>query len=91
MEEVLLIKPYVFEDFRGEYVSLYNEELYKSNDIITLDFASYLRQLTAKLLTDTEFAKTISQNARLLVEKNHSWESVFNSLDRIIEDVMKSK
>lgn len=30
---VLLIKPSVFEDFRGQYVELYNEELYQQNNI----------------------------------------------------------
>jgi dTDP-4-dehydrorhamnose 3,5-epimerase len=32
---VLLIKPSVFDDFRGEYVELYNEELYHRNGIKT--------------------------------------------------------
>ena len=30
---VLLIKPYIFEDHRGEYVETYNESLYKENGI----------------------------------------------------------
>ena len=30
---VLLIKPDVFEDFRGQYVETYNEELYRKNGI----------------------------------------------------------
>lgn len=30
---VLLIKPNIFEDFRGEYVETYNEELYGKNGI----------------------------------------------------------
>ncbi len=29
LENVLLIKPSVFEDFRGEYIEIWNEELYK--------------------------------------------------------------
>lgn len=33
LEGVLLIKPFVFEDHRGEYVETYNEQLYKDNDI----------------------------------------------------------
>lgn len=37
LEGVLLIKPTFFEDFRGEYVELYNRELYKSKGI-ELDF-----------------------------------------------------
>lgn len=33
MDGVLLIKPDVFEDFRGQYVETYNEELYNKNGI----------------------------------------------------------
>lgn len=33
LERVLLIKPEVFEDHRGEYVEIYNEELYKKNGV----------------------------------------------------------
>ncbi len=37
LDDVLLIKPKSFEDHRGEYIELYNEELYKSKGI-TADF-----------------------------------------------------
>ena len=30
---VLIIKPYVFEDYRGEYIETYNESLYKKKGI----------------------------------------------------------
>ena len=33
LDGVLLIKPSVFEDHRGEYVELYNEQLYKQHGI----------------------------------------------------------
>ncbi len=33
LNKVLLIKPDVFEDFRGEYVESYNEELYQKSGI----------------------------------------------------------
>ncbi|MEI6056120.1 MAG: dTDP-4-dehydrorhamnose 3,5-epimerase [Lentisphaerota bacterium] len=33
LEGVLLINPYVFEDFRGEYVEIWNEQLYRDNGI----------------------------------------------------------
>jgi len=33
LEGVLLIKPFVFEDHRGEYVETYNEQLYRDNGI----------------------------------------------------------
>ena len=34
LEGVLLIKPVAFEDHRGEYVELYNEELYRRNGVM---------------------------------------------------------
>ncbi len=37
LEGVLLIKPTFFEDYRGEYLELYNEKLYKSKGI-DIDF-----------------------------------------------------
>jgi len=33
LDKVLLIKPDVFEDHRGEYIETYNEDLYKRNGI----------------------------------------------------------
>ena len=36
LEGVLLIKPQYFEDFRGEYIELYNEQLYR--DIVNIKF-----------------------------------------------------
>lgn len=33
LEGVLLVKPEVFEDHRGEYVEIYNEDLYRKNGI----------------------------------------------------------
>lgn len=33
MPGVMLIKPYVFEDHRGEYVEIYNEDMYRENGI----------------------------------------------------------
>jgi len=33
LERVLLIKPYIFEDHRGEFVETYNEELYRQSGI----------------------------------------------------------
>lgn len=33
LEKVLLIKLDIFEDHRGEYVEMYNEELYRKNGI----------------------------------------------------------
>jgi dTDP-4-dehydrorhamnose 3,5-epimerase len=35
LDGVLLIKPEVFEDFRGQYVETYNEEIYGKNGIST--------------------------------------------------------
>ena len=33
LKGVYLVTPYVFEDFRGEYVEIYNEEFFKKNKI----------------------------------------------------------
>lgn len=33
LEGVLLVKPEIFEDFRGQYIETYNEELYTKNSI----------------------------------------------------------
>jgi dTDP-4-dehydrorhamnose 3,5-epimerase len=33
LDEVLLVEPEVFKDFRGQYVETYNKELYKKNGI----------------------------------------------------------
>ncbi len=33
LERVLLIKPGIFEDFRGQFIETYNEEIYKKNGI----------------------------------------------------------
>jgi dTDP-4-dehydrorhamnose 3,5-epimerase len=35
LDGVLVIKPEVFEDFRGQYVETYNEDLYKKNGVTT--------------------------------------------------------
>jgi len=33
LDGVLLIKPYVFEDHRGQFIETYNEELYRKNGV----------------------------------------------------------
>lgn len=33
LDKVLLIKPYIFEDHRGEYIETYNEAMYSENGI----------------------------------------------------------
>ncbi len=33
LDGVLLIKPYIFEDFRGQFVETWNEKMYKDNGI----------------------------------------------------------
>ncbi len=35
LENVLLIKPYIFEDHRGEFIELYNKKEFKDNGIDT--------------------------------------------------------
>lgn len=51
IDGVLLIFPYVYEDFRGEYIEIYNEQNYKDNGInigfiqddISLSYKNVLR------------------------------------------------
>ncbi|MCL5991889.1 MAG: glycosyltransferase, partial [Bacteroidetes bacterium] len=47
-----------------------------------------LGEHTIKLLKDDLFANQVSMNARLLIERTHSWESVFEALDKIINEVI---
>ncbi|MGE5479372.1 MAG: glycosyltransferase [Chloroflexota bacterium] len=42
---------------------------------------------TVKLLTDDAFAKKISENARKLIIKNHSWDSVYEQMDSALEEL----
>jgi dTDP-4-dehydrorhamnose 3,5-epimerase len=56
---VLLIKPSAFSDFRGEYVEIYNEELYRKNGIevafiqddISMSYRNVLRGIHGDDLT----------------------------------------
>lgn len=41
------------------------------------------------LLENRDYAKEIGDNARKLIEQSFSWESIFKSLDEIIEEVCK--
>ena len=63
LDKVLLIKPDFFEDHRGEYVELYNKELYKSHGI-DIEFCLFFNAaqgssgnlaLAAKRLADQHF------------------------------------
>ena len=61
---VLLIKPSVFEDFRGQYVELYNEELYQRHNIgikfIQDDISVSTRGVLRGLHGDQETWKLVS-------------------------------
>lgn len=64
MNGVLLIKPHVFEDFRGQYVETYNEELYNSNGItmkfVQDDISVSSRNVLRGIHGDAETWKLIS-------------------------------
>ncbi|MHC9544294.1 MAG: dTDP-4-dehydrorhamnose 3,5-epimerase family protein [Vulcanimicrobiota bacterium] len=64
LEGVLLIKPHVYEDFRGEYVETYNEDLYKEKGItvkfIQDDISVSRRHVLRGLHGDSETWKLIS-------------------------------
>jgi dTDP-4-dehydrorhamnose 3,5-epimerase len=61
---VLLIKPAVFEDFRGEYVETYNEDLYRKNGVdvkfIQDDISISTRNVLRGIHGDAETWKLIS-------------------------------
>ena len=61
---VLLIKPEIFEDFRGCYVETYNEKLYKENgidvDFIQDDISVSTKHVMRGIHGDTETYKLIS-------------------------------
>jgi glycosyltransferase involved in cell wall biosynthesis len=43
---------------------------------------------TIKLLSDPQFAATISANARKLIEEKHSWEAVYDQVDSVISELI---
>ena len=61
---VLMIKPYVFEDHRGEYIETYNEALYKKNGIdvkfVQDDISVSTRNVLRGIHGDDETWKLIS-------------------------------
>lgn len=46
-----------------------------------------LARYTIKLLSDDEFARNISNNARTLIEDEHSWDAVYRQMDGIIDEL----
>ena len=64
MDGVLLIKPEVFEDFRGQYVETYNEDLYNKNGIdvkfVQDDISVSSRNVLRGIHGDAETWKLIS-------------------------------
>ena len=64
LDKVLLIKPDIFEDFRGQYVETYNEELYKKNgidvDFVQDDIAISSRNVLRGIHGDGETWKLVS-------------------------------
>ncbi|MCW8863226.1 MAG: dTDP-4-dehydrorhamnose 3,5-epimerase family protein [Rhodospirillales bacterium] len=65
LDGVLLVEPpTIFEDFRGEYVELYNEEIYKKagihHDFIQDDISVSSRHVLRGIHGDSETAKLVS-------------------------------
>lgn len=64
LEGVLLIKPDIFEDFRGQYVESYNEELYKKNGVgvkfVQDDFSVSMRGVLRGIHCDSKSWKLVS-------------------------------
>lgn len=40
-----------------------------------------------RILEDDDLARKISENARQLMIKNHSWQSIFDKMDKIIDEI----
>ena len=64
LEGVLLIKPDIFEDFRGSYIETYNEKLYKEHGIhvkfLQDDISTSTKNVLRGIHGDTETWKLIS-------------------------------
>jgi dTDP-4-dehydrorhamnose 3,5-epimerase len=64
LEGVLLIKPYIFEDHRGEYIETYNESLYNKSGIdvkfVQDDISVSTRNVLRGIHGDNETWKLIS-------------------------------
>ena len=64
LKGVLLIEPDIFEDFRGSYVEIYNEDLYKKNGIkikfVQDDFAVSKKNVLRGIHGDNKTYKLIS-------------------------------
>jgi len=64
LEEVLLIKLHAFEDHRGEYVEMYNEDLYRKNGInvkfVEDDISVSVKNVLRGIHSDSEAWKLIS-------------------------------
>lgn len=81
LDGVKLIKPYVFEDFRGEYVETYNEDIYKeagvSVDFIQDDISVSRKHVLRGIHGDSETWKLVSchYGSFYLVVINHDEDS----------------
>jgi dTDP-4-dehydrorhamnose 3,5-epimerase len=64
LEGVLLIKPKIFEDFRGQYVESYNEDLYVESGInvkfVEDDFSMSSKDVLRGIHCDSEAYKLVS-------------------------------
>lgn len=64
LEDVLLIKPYVFDDFRGSYVEIYNKEMYQKGgievDFVVDDISTSSQNVLRGIHGDKETWKLIS-------------------------------
>ncbi len=67
-----------------------NQGIYARHGIEAMigDSADEFAEHTVKILTDKELADTLSVKGRNLIVRTHSWESVFEATDEIIDEVM---
>lgn len=68
LDGVLLIKPETFEDFRGEYVELYNEKLYANN-------ISTINNKNIKFVED-DISTTMRHNLKGVHGDDRTWKLI---------------
>ena len=58
--------------------------IHREHLLISKDIEDF-KNLTLELLTNPDLVKKLGENARKFIIETHSWQSVFNDIDKIIE------
>jgi len=67
-----------------------NQGIYAKHEISAMigNSKEEMARHTIKLLNNDEFANSIAINARELIEKEHTWETVFSQIDGILKELI---